>query len=279
MDALVSTEWLAGEQGASDLRIVDATYFLPEHGRQAQAEYEAAHIPGAVFMDLGDIADTSSDLPMMLPSPEKFASRMGKLGLGDGVRIVLYDGSPHHTAARGWAMLRAFGIPDVAILDGGVAAWRAGGHPIETGSAAAKPRHATPRDEKAGVASIEDVRNAIRTGREQIVDARSPARFAGEEPEPRAGVTPGHVPGSANLHYARLFDADGRWKRGDALAAAFVAAGVDIDRPVIATCGSGVTAATIALALHLLGREAKVYDGSWAEWGRAKDTPKATGRV
>lgn len=277
MDALVSTEWLAAQSGAPDLRIADCSWFLPTEHRDAAAEFRAAHIPGAVFLDLAEIVDAAADVPMMLPPPEKFASRMGRLGLGDGTRIVLYDNSPHHTAARGWAMLRSFGLTDVALLDGGFAKWQAEGRPIPTGDAAPKPRHITVRDRGAGIRDLAQMKAALASDSEQIVDARSPSRFAGAEPEPRPGVEPGHIPGSTNLHYARFFHADGSWKRGDELEAVFRDGGIDLDRPMVATCGSGVTAAVIAFAAHMLGREVPIYDGSWAEWGADPATPKARG--
>lgn len=276
MDSLVSPAWFAAELGAPDLRIADCSWYLPGDGRDARAEFEAAHIPGAVFLDLAELVDTAHAAPMMLPGPEKFASRLAKLGVGDGCRIVLYDGSPHHTAARGWLMFRSFGL-DVAILDGGFAAWRAEGRPVEAGTPAPRPRHLTPRERGRGIVDLAAMRAAVADGATQIVDARSPARFGGAEPEPRPGVVPGHMPGAINLPYARLFDAEGRWKRGEALRAAFAEAGIDPERPAIATCGSGVTAAVIAFGLHLLGHEVPVYDGSWAEWGADPTTPKVAG--
>jgi len=277
MDALVSTEWLAGELGASDLRIVDATYFL-EAGRDAGAEYEAAHIPGAVFMDLGGLADDKSELPMMLPQAEKFASRMQSLGLGDGSRIVLYDDSPLHTSARAWWMLHLFGAHSVALLDGGIAKWRAEGRELATGKEVLRHRHFTVWKDEAFVRTKDQMLALGTSGAEQIVDARSQARFEGREAEPRLGVNPGHMPGAKNLPMGELFAADGTWKDREALIAAFAAAGVDPMQPIAATCGSGITAATVAFAASLIGNDkVAVYDGSWSEWGADASTPKAIG--
>lgn len=277
MDALVTTEWLAAELGANDLRIVDATYLGADAGRDAAAEYEAGHIPGAVFMDLGEIADTASSLPMMLPSPEKFASRMQSLGLGDGSRVVLYDSSPWHTAARAWFMLRTFGAHDVAILDGGLEKWKAEGRALATGKEQLRHRHFTVWADDTGVRSLEQMKANLASGAEQVLDARSAARFTGEEPDPRPATHAGHIPGSKNLPVGELFNDDGTWKQGDALKAAFEGAGVDLAKPLVTTCGSGITASALAFGAHLLGNEAAVYDGSWSEWGAARDTPKATG--
>ena len=277
MDALVSTEWLAGELGASDLRVVDATYFLPSDGKDAAAAYEAAHIPGAVFMDLAELADTSTDLPMMLPTPEKFASRMQSLGLGDGSRVVLYDSSPYRTSARAWFMLRTFGAHDVAILDGGFAKWQAEGRETASGKEQLRHRHFTVWADDKGVRTLDQMKANIDTGAEQVLDARSEARFTGEEPDPRPATHAGHIPGSRNLPYDRIFNEDGSWKQGDALRAAFEGAGIDVDKPIALTCGSGITASTLAFGLHLLGKDAALYDGSWSEWGADRSTPKAMG--
>lgn len=277
MDSLVSTEWLAGELGASDLRVVDASMFLAEHHRDARAEFEGGHVPGAIFLDLDELRDLDSDLPAMLPSAEKFASRMQSLGLGDGSRIVLYDDSPLKTAARAWWMFTLFGAHDVAILDGGIARWKAEGRDTETGKATNRHRHFTVFKDDASLATKADVTAAL-DGSTQVVDARTPGRFAGEEPEPRPGVTPGHMPGAKNLPHSRLFADDGTWKQGDDLRAAFADAGVDPAKPMITTCGGGVTAAVLAFGAHLLGnKQVKLYDASWSEWGADPATPKATG--
>ncbi len=277
MDALVSTEWLAGELGAADLRIVDASWHL-DTARDPAADYEAAHIPGAVFMDLGGLADTTTELPMMLPKPEKFASRMQSLGLGDGSRIVLYDDSDLHTSARAWWMLRLFGAHQVSILDGGLAKWKAEGRDVASGKETLRHRHFTVWKDDGHIRSLDQMKTLVESGSEQIVDARSQARFEGREAEPRLGVNPGHMPGAKNLPMGGLFDADGTWKDKDGLRAAFEAAGVDPMQPIAATCGSGITAATVAFAAHLLGNDkVAVYDGAWSEWGADKDTPKAIG--
>ena len=278
MDALVTTDWLERELGASDLRIVDATKFMSGTERDARAEYEAGHVPGAVFMDLGELVDTNNSLENMAPPPEKFASRMQSLGLGDGSRIVLYDDSPLNSAARAWWLLKLFGAHDVALLDGGLAKWKAEGRPLEMGKHTLRHRHFTVwRDAKA-VRTKEQMLANVESGAEQVLDARPAARFTGEERDPRPGMAPGHIPGSRNLPHKQLLNEDGTWKQGDALKAAFEQAGIDLDKPLVTTCGSGMTASVLAFGAHLLGNDdVAVYDGSWTEWGADAETPKATG--
>ena len=277
MDALVTTEWLANELGASDLRVVDATYVDPATGRDAAAEYEREHIPGAVFMNLGELRETDGGLPMTLPREEKFASRMQSLGLGDGSRIVLYDASPLHTAARAWWMLTTFGAHDVAILDGGLAKWKAEGRELKSGKETLRHRHFTVWKDDKAVRTLDQMKEVVSSGSAQVLDARSAARFTGDEPDPRPATHAGHMPGAKNLPYSGIFNDDGTYKTGDALRQAFEAAGIDLDKPVVTTCGSGVTASTLAFGLHLLGKESALYDGSWSEWGADRSTPKVTG--
>jgi thiosulfate/3-mercaptopyruvate sulfurtransferase len=278
MHSLVPTEWLAGELGTPDLRVIDASMFLPGSGRDARAEYEAEHIPGAVFMDLDEIVDSDHPAPHMLPPEHKFASRMQSLGLSDGNRFVVYDNSPLHSGARAWWMLKIFGAHHVAILDGGLQKWKAEGRPLESGKPQVRHGHFTPFLDSLAVADKQLVRSLIGTETHELVDARPAGRFAGEEPEPRPGVVPGHMPGARNLPQSELFNPDNSWKQGDALRAAFDAAGVDLSKPMITTCGSGVTAAVLLFGAGLLGKEdVKLYDGSWSEWGADPETPKATG--
>jgi thiosulfate/3-mercaptopyruvate sulfurtransferase len=280
MDSLVSTEWLAAELGAPDLRIADASFFLAGDGRDARAEYEGGHIPGAVFIDLAELADADHPVPGMLPPGHKFASRMQALGIGDGDRIVVYDNSPHHSAARAWWMLRSFGIADAAILDGGLVKWKAEARPLAIGAAAPRRSHFTARFDPQWLADKAYVGGLVHSNDHELVDARSAERFAGETPEPRAGVAPGHMPGARNVPQNKLFNPDNSWKRGDSLRAAFEEAGVDLARPMVTTCGSGVTAAVLLFGAHLLGKEdVKLYDGSWAEWGSDPATPKAVGQA
>lgn len=269
MDSLVSTTWLGGALRAGDIALLDASWFLPEHGRNARREFAEAHLPGARFLDLDPLHD--------VPEPPRFAEMMGALGVADDMRIVVYDNSPLHSAARAWWLLRHFGARRVAILDGGVAKWRGEGRAVASGEGAhPTPKHFVARPGGDSRDKAQLLAN-LASGAEQVIDARSPSRFAGREAEPRAGVAPGHIPGARNLHYATLFAEDGSWKSGVALERAFDTAGADPARTIVATCGSGVTAGVIAFAAHLLGREAALYDGSWAEWGSDPATPKATG--
>jgi thiosulfate/3-mercaptopyruvate sulfurtransferase len=279
MDSLVSTEWLAHDMGASDLRIVDASYHLPETGRDARAEYGAGHIPGAVFLDLAELVDPTSPVDNTLPSAEKFASRMQNLGLGDGSRVVLYDDSAIRTSARAWFMLsKVFGAHNVAILDGGLGKWKAEGRPLTSRVENLRQRHFTAWSNPAKLRSKLDLLANLETGAEQLVDARGTPRFTGEEPETRPGVASGHVPGSRNVPYKALYRADGTFKDRAALKVVFEEAGVDLARPLVTTCGSGMTACIVAFALFLLGKDdVALYDGSWSEWGADPATPKATG--
>ncbi len=277
MDSLVTTEWLAGEMGASDLRIVDCTKHLAGTGRDALAEYEAGHIPGAVFMDLADLTDTANPVDNMLPPAEKFASRMQSLGLGDGSRIVLYDDSAVKTSARAWFMLKMFGAHDVALLDGGIAKWKAEGRPLAQGKEQLRHRHFTAWQDDSNVRTKADVLANLHSKAEQVVDARGAARWSGADPDPRPGIASGHIPGSLNVPFTDLFNADGTFKDKAGLKAAFESAGVDLGQPVTTSCGSGITASVLLFALSLLGKEdTALYDGSWSEWGADADTPKAT---
>lgn len=277
MEKLVSTEWLANELGAPDLRVVDAT-LLPAGTGNAATDYEAGHIPGAVFMDLDNLVDTNTDLPNMLPPAEKFASRMQSLGLGDGSRIVLYDNSPHRTAARAWWMLNLFGAHDVALLDGGLAKWKAEERPLTAGKEKLRHRHFTVWKDETTIRNKDQITANLGHGVSQLLDARSATRFTGAEPDPRPRTHAGHIPGSKNLPYDRLFNEDGTWKQGDALKAEFDSAGIDLAQPLITTCGSGITAAVLLFGATLLGaKDVSLYDGSWSEWGADMATPKATG--
>jgi thiosulfate/3-mercaptopyruvate sulfurtransferase len=278
-EALVSTEWLARHLQAPDLRVVDATWHMPGQGRNARAEYEARHIPGAVFFDIDEIADEASKLPHMLPSPEKFSARMRKLGLGDGNRIVVYDAHGMMSAARVWWSFRVMGHKDVAVLDGGLPKWLAEGRPVEDTPPPPRERHFSARLNHTLVKDKSAVVRNLKNRRFQLLDARSAGRFQGTEAEPWPGRRSGHVPGSRNLPYTELLDPTHKtFLPADALAAKFETAGVDLKKPVVTSCGSGVTAAILALGLHLIGHEdVAVYDGSWAEWGLPGDTPVETG--
>lgn len=278
MELLVTTEWLAAELGKTDIRVIDATMFLAGHGRNARTEFETAHIPGAVFFDIDEVSDTTSSLPHMLPPAEKFASRMQALGLGDGSRVIVYDNSPLRSAARVWWMLTLFGAHEVAILDGGFAKWQSESRPMESGKPIVRHRHFTVWADKSLVRDAKEITDNLRTKTEQIVDARSAGRFAGTDPEPRADLRGGHIPGSKNLPFDMLLNEDGTYKSREAIKAAFDTAGIDLDKPTVATCGSGVTSAVLAFGAALLGHDkVAIYDGSWSEWGANAHNPVVTG--
>lgn len=275
-DALVSTEWLAEHLKAPDIRIVDASWYLPNMNRDGKKEYAARHIPGAVYFDIEEISDTDSDLPHMLPSPEKFASRMRRLGIGDGNRIIVYDGSDNHLSApRAWWMFRVFGHEDVAVLNGGLKKWMAEGRPTEDLPPLPRERHFTARRNDLLVRDVDQMRANLSSHREQVLDARSAGRFNGTEPEPRPGLRGGHIPGSLNVPSSMMTDPKtGLFASADALRDIFQKAGLDLSKPVTTTCGSGVSACILMLGLYLLGhRQVSVYDGSWTEWGGRADLP------
>ena len=272
-----STGELAAKLGDPDLGVIDGSWHLPHTGRLGAVEFRLGHIPGAVFFDIDAIADLDSPLPHMLPKPDALAKAMSALGLGDGMRFVVYDVLGLYAAARVWWTLRAYGVEEVRILEGGLVKWIAENRPLETGDPHPKPRSFSPRLNPRFVASLDEVRAALASGSAQVVDARSAERFRGEAPEPRPGLKRGHIPGSFNLPFADVVE-HGRLKSVDALKSVFAEHKVDLARPIIATCGSGVSAAILALAAEEAGGEvAGLYDGSWSEWGGRDDCPAATG--
>ncbi|MFC6635944.1 3-mercaptopyruvate sulfurtransferase [Sulfitobacter sp. JBTF-M27] len=275
---LVSTAWLAKHLKDPDLRLLDASWYLPDAGRDAKAEYEVAHIPGARFFDIDEISDARSDLPHMAPPVEKFMSRMRAMGVGDGHQVVVYDGAGLLSAARVWWLFKLMGQENVAVLDGGLPKWMAEGNETEDMPPIPRDRHMTVRLQNQLVRDVTQVAHASKLGDPQIVDARSAGRFRGDEPEPREGLRAGHIPGSLNVPYTELLNDDKTMKSPDETRAIFEAAGMDLDKPVITTCGSGVTAAILALALERMGhKDWSLYDGSWAEWGMFPTVPVATG--
>jgi len=276
---LTETDELAAELDAPDIVIIDASWHMPGEGKDARADYLAEHIPGAIFFDIDEIADTKSVLPHMLPPPEKFSSRMRSMGIGDGSRIVVYDQQGIYSAARVWWTFRVMGVEDVTVLNGGLPKWKREGIPLESGEPRLRStRHFTSRRNADLVRDVSDMKSILKDHSAEIVDARSAERFAGRVPEPRPGLRSGHIPGAHNLPYGRLLKQDGTLKSPAELEALFNEAGVDLSKPVVTSCGSGITASVLALALAVIGhRRTAVYDGSWSEWGADQSLPIETG--
>jgi thiosulfate/3-mercaptopyruvate sulfurtransferase len=276
---LIETEELARELDAPDLVIIDASWHMPGEGRDAHAEYLEEHIPGAIFFDIDEIADTRSNLPHMLPPPEKFSSRMRSMGIGDGSRIVIYDSSGLFSAARVWWTFRVMGVDDVTVLNGGLRKWKEEGRPVGSGPPRSRTtRHFTARRNADLVRDVSDIKKVVKDKSAEIVDARAPERFVGTVPEPRPGLRSGHIPGAHNVPFGKLLNKDGTMKSALEIERLFEDAGVDLSKPVVASCGSGITASVLALGLAQIGhRKTAVYDGSWSEWGADETLPIETG--
>ncbi|MEE1877308.1 sulfurtransferase [Altererythrobacter litoralis] len=277
MDSLVSTEWLASNLGATDLVVLDASRHLPAAERDARAEFSTAHIPGARFFDLAALVDDTSDVPQALPRPEQLAIELARCGAGPASRIVFYDDSAVKTAARAWFLCRAHGLNNVAILDGGLAKWKAEGRALESGEPQVQRAQPFSLPAPDRIRFKRDMMENLNSCAEQVLDARDAGRFTGTTVDTIHGQPTGHIPGSCNLPFGQLFREDGTYKSPDELRNALADAGIDADRPIVTTCGSGVTACVLLFALHLTGREdTALYDGSWLDWGSDPATPKAT---
>ena len=275
MDSLVSTEWLARHLGEPDLVVIDCSWHMPASGRNGRDEYLHSHIPGARFLDIDAVSDRSNPAPHMLPSVEEFGRAMEQLGVGRDDRIVVYDNSPTRNAARGWFMLRHFGAPQVAILDGGFQKWTGEGRPTEAGESTPGAAHFDAQEAREQVVTKQQILDG---DHDPLLDARGKARFEGSEADPRPGVAAGHIPGARNLPFGALYNEDGTFKSREEIRRLFAEAGIDPARPFVASCGSGVTANSLIFAAHLLGSDsARLYDGSWSEWGGDPATPKALG--